>query len=122
MGLTLYKVQQGIYLLDFQRKEGDQFSFMTLCAMVISQLKILSATTKVTQVVNSDSMVGANLAAEVQHHGPSPHQLRLPPVHPVPLMSIPPYHRPNQPGQGAGDAYHAPPTRFPGGHGRRQEI
>lgn len=41
--LTLYKVQQSIYLLDFRRKEGDQFSYMTLCAKVITSLKVLSA-------------------------------------------------------------------------------
>ncbi len=32
--LTLYKVQQSIYLLDFQRKQGDQFTFMNFCALV----------------------------------------------------------------------------------------
>ncbi len=32
--LTLYKVQQSIYLLDFQRKKGDQFTFMNFCALV----------------------------------------------------------------------------------------
>merc|ERR1719223_1608508 len=32
IGLTLYKVQQNIYLLDFQKKTGDAFSFMTLSA------------------------------------------------------------------------------------------
>jgi 5'-AMP-activated protein kinase, catalytic alpha subunit len=32
IALTLYKVQQNIYLLDFQRVEGDAFGFMKLCA------------------------------------------------------------------------------------------
>ncbi len=32
--LNLYKVQQSIYLLDFQRKQGDQFTFMNFCALV----------------------------------------------------------------------------------------
>lgn len=27
-GLTLYKVQHNIYLLDFHKREGDQFTFM----------------------------------------------------------------------------------------------
>lgn len=27
-GLTLYKVQTNIYLLDFHKREGDQFTFM----------------------------------------------------------------------------------------------
>jgi hypothetical protein len=119
MGLTLYKVQHAIYLLDFQRKEGDQFSFMTLCAMVISQLKILSATTKVTQVVNSDGLGETSLASEAAH------QIRLPPVHPmpmVPVVPIPPYHKTSNPPPGLGDPYNAPPDRFEGTHVRKQEI
>ena len=32
--LTLYKVQQNIYLLDFQKVGGDAFGFMILCAKV----------------------------------------------------------------------------------------
>lgn len=46
IGLTLYKVQQNIYLLDFQKKTGDAFSFMTLCANIITELKTLSAASK----------------------------------------------------------------------------
>ena len=49
-GLTLYKVQQNIYLLDFQKKEGDQFTFMSLCALIITQLKVLSAASKAMQI------------------------------------------------------------------------
>lgn len=30
-GLTLYKVQMNIYLLDFHKREGDQFTFMVSC-------------------------------------------------------------------------------------------
>ncbi|EEC51322.1 predicted protein, partial [Phaeodactylum tricornutum CCAP 1055/1] len=41
IGLTLYKVQQNIYLLDFQKMTGDAFSFMTLCANIITELKSL---------------------------------------------------------------------------------
>jgi len=91
MGLTLYKVQQNIYLLDFQRKEGDQFSFMMLGAMVIAQLKILSATTKVVQVM--DTLGGTTLEnAEAHHH----HMVRIGTSHhhPVAILPIPPYHRP----------------------------
>ncbi|CAM9560844.1 unnamed protein product [Chrysoparadoxa australica] len=55
VGLTLYKVQQNIYLLDFQRKEGDQFSFMTLCAKIITQLKTLSAASKAMQISQANS-------------------------------------------------------------------
>jgi hypothetical protein len=46
IGLTLYKVQQSIYLLDFQKITGDPFSFMTLCANIITELKTLSAASK----------------------------------------------------------------------------
>jgi len=46
IGLTLYKVQQSIYLLDFQKIAGDPFSFMTLCANIITELKTLSAASK----------------------------------------------------------------------------
>jgi len=49
IGLTLYKVQQNIYLLDFQKKTGDAFSFMTLCANIITELKTLSAASKQQQ-------------------------------------------------------------------------
>jgi len=40
--LTLYKVQRGIYLLDFMKSEGDPFSYMTLCARIIGALKVLT--------------------------------------------------------------------------------
>ena len=43
IALSLYKVQQNIYLLDFQRVEGDVLGFMRLCALVIAELKNLSA-------------------------------------------------------------------------------
>ena len=49
IGLTLYKVQQNIYLLDFQKMTGDPFSFMTLCANIITELKTLSAASKQQQ-------------------------------------------------------------------------
>lgn len=49
IGLTLYKVQQSIYLLDFQKISGDAFSFMTLCANIITELKMLSAASKQQQ-------------------------------------------------------------------------
>ena len=44
--LSLYKVQRSIYLLDFQRIEGDPFSFMKLCALIVTELKKLSAATR----------------------------------------------------------------------------
>eukprot|EP00979_Chaetoceros_neogracilis_P002426 scaffold423_cov278-Chaetoceros_neogracile.AAC.3 len=51
IGLTLYKVQQNIYLLDFQKMTGDAFSFMTLCANIITELKTLSAASKKQQLL-----------------------------------------------------------------------
>jgi len=51
IGLTLYKVQQNIYLLDFQKKTGDAFSFMTLCANIITELKTLSAASRQQQIL-----------------------------------------------------------------------
>jgi len=51
IGLTLYKVQQNIYLLDFQKKTGDAFSFMTLCANIITELKTLSAASRQQQLL-----------------------------------------------------------------------
>ena len=49
LGLTLYKVQHGIYLLDFQKVTGDSFTFMSLCASIIGELKTLSAAGKLQQ-------------------------------------------------------------------------
>lgn len=40
------QVQQNIYLLDFQRVEGDGFSFMNLSAKIITELKTLSAASR----------------------------------------------------------------------------
>lgn len=39
-------MQQNIYLLDFQRVEGDGFSFMNLSAKIITELKTLSAASR----------------------------------------------------------------------------
>jgi 5'-AMP-activated protein kinase catalytic alpha subunit len=49
IALSLYKVQQNIYLLDFQRVEGDAFGFMKLCAFIITELKNLSAASRQQQ-------------------------------------------------------------------------
>jgi hypothetical protein len=43
--LSLYKVQANIYLLDFQKTDGNPFDFMTLCARIITELKALSQVT-----------------------------------------------------------------------------
>mmetsp|Transcript_15120 Transcript_15120/g.28448 ORF Transcript_15120/g.28448 Transcript_15120/m.28448 type:complete len:723 (-) Transcript_15120:60-2228(-) len=57
IGLTLYKVQQNIYLLDFQKMTGDAFSFMTLCANIITELKTLSAANKKQQQLLAQQQV-----------------------------------------------------------------
>ena len=59
IGLTLYKVQQSIYLLDFQKMTGDAFSFMTLCANIITELKTLSAASKQQQALLAQQAVAA---------------------------------------------------------------
>lgn len=51
ISLSLYKVQQSIYLLDFQKMTGDAFSFMTLCSNIITELKTLSAASKQQQAM-----------------------------------------------------------------------
>jgi len=65
ISLTLYKVQQSIYLLDFQKMTGDAFSFMTLCANIITELKTLSAASKQQQAMLAQQQ--AALAAAQQN-------------------------------------------------------
>lgn len=66
IGLTLYKVQQSIYLLDFQKMTGDAFSFMTLCANIITELKTLSAASKQHQALLAQQQAAAAAAAAAQ--------------------------------------------------------
>jgi len=72
IALSLYKVQQNIYLLDFQRVEGDAFGFMKLCAFIITELKNLSAASR------ANAQAQAAAAAAAAHHAnsvaPVPHQ------------------------------------------------
>jgi len=80
IGLTLYKVQQHIYLLDFQKMTGDAFSFMTLCANIITELKTLSAASRQAQ------QQALYLAQQQQQHqhtaGASAQQPGIPPPAP----------------------------------------
>lgn len=62
IGLTLYKVQQNIYLLDFQKMTGDAFSFMTLCSNIITELKTLSAASKQQQAMLAQQQAAAAAA------------------------------------------------------------
>ena len=73
IGLTLYKVQQNIYLLDFQKVTGDAFSFMTLCANIITELKTLSAASKQAQQALLAQQQAAQ-AAQMQGGGRFPPQ------------------------------------------------
>ena len=59
LGLQLYKVQENIYLLDFQKKTGDAFSFMTLCANIITELKTLSAASRQQQLLQQQQAAAA---------------------------------------------------------------
>lgn len=82
IGLTLYKVQQNIYLLDFQKKTGDAFCFMTLCANIITELKTLSAASKQQQqqqqhqqaVMAQQHAVAAAQQQAMHPHGSFPSQ------------------------------------------------
>lgn len=68
IGLTLYKVQQNIYLLDFQKKTGDAFSFMTLCANIITELKTLSAASRQQQLLAQQQAAAAAAAQQQAMH------------------------------------------------------
>jgi len=76
IGLTLYKVQQNIYLLDFQKMTGDAFSFMTLCANIITELKTLSAASKHAQ--QQALLAQQQAAAAAQQTGRFPAQPAAP--------------------------------------------
>jgi 5'-AMP-activated protein kinase catalytic alpha subunit len=78
IGLTLYKVQQSIYLLDFQKMTGDAFSFMTLCANIITELKTLSAASKQQQLL-AQQQAAVAAAAQQQQAGVAPYMPQLPP-------------------------------------------
>lgn len=57
IGLQLYKVQQHIYLLDFQRLDGNAFTYMNMCARIITELKTLSG----IRTIPSDGRFGGDL-------------------------------------------------------------
>jgi len=46
IALSLYKVHSKVYLLDFQKTTGSQFTFMITCENIISELKRLSKAQK----------------------------------------------------------------------------
>lgn len=63
IALSLYKVQQGIYLLDFQKIEGDPFGFMKLASLIITELKNLSAASKAAAAVAAAANAGSSLGS-----------------------------------------------------------
>lgn len=97
VALSLYNVQQHIYLLDFQRSEGDAFSFMKICAMIITELKNLAQASRgaitVTQSGGITEPSGGTLpfppfshsvgAAGQQHHQFSSNNSVTPPAVPT---------------------------------------
>jgi len=75
IALSLYKVQQHIYLLDFQKVDGDSFTFMELCAKIITQLKALSAQSKAMQLAAAQQQLHSqHHQAQQQAVGPQIHQ------------------------------------------------
>ena len=79
VALSLYKVQQSIYLLDFQRLEGDAFDFMKLCAMTITELKNLSAASRAWQ---SQAAQAAQQQQQQQQAAQGPDLANAPPAAP----------------------------------------
>ena len=61
LNLQLYKVQQGIYLLDFQMVEGEVFMFITLCSRFINQLKLRPARLKLAAAEEQHAQYRAQL-------------------------------------------------------------
>lgn len=76
IGLTLYKVQQNIYLLDFQKKTGDAFSFMTLCANIITELKTLSAASKQQALLAQQQAAAAAAQQQAMQQGGFPQVIK----------------------------------------------
>jgi 5'-AMP-activated protein kinase, catalytic alpha subunit len=92
IAMSLYKVQQNIYLLDFQRVEGDIFSFMKLCSLIITELKNLSNASRNAAVVAS-----GNSNPNVPVPSIPPPQLRSPQMLPQPTHQQQMYRPPGPP-------------------------
>ena len=59
MNLTLYKVQQGIYLLDFHKVTGELFSYIGLCSNIINELKLHAARMQLQKHLHEKERAGA---------------------------------------------------------------
>lgn len=88
VALSLYNVQQHIYLLDFQRSEGDAFSFMKVCAMIITELKNLAQASRGAMSVSGPS--GTSPSASHSNLPLPPTGGRLVPSQPVSHSVTPP--------------------------------
>mmetsp|Transcript_16290 Transcript_16290/g.22954 ORF Transcript_16290/g.22954 Transcript_16290/m.22954 type:complete len:688 (-) Transcript_16290:185-2248(-) len=64
-GLTLYKVQPQVYLLDFQKMTGDSFSFMTLCSNMVNELTALSQASKQLAQQQQQKQAGGSGGARI---------------------------------------------------------
>jgi hypothetical protein len=61
VNLQLYKVQQNIYLLDFQMLQGGIFMFITYCSRFINQLKLRPARLKLAAAEEQHAQYRAQL-------------------------------------------------------------
>jgi 5'-AMP-activated protein kinase catalytic alpha subunit len=61
VNLQLYKVQQNIYLLDFQMLQGGIFMFITFCSRFINQLKLRPARLKLAAAEEQHAQYRAQL-------------------------------------------------------------
>ena len=69
VALSLYRVQRGIYLLDFQRVDGDSISFMKFSALVVDELKNLSKA-RLAQSTEPENAAGlTSLSSKAQNLG-----------------------------------------------------
>jgi 5'-AMP-activated protein kinase catalytic alpha subunit len=41
VGLQLFKIQEGSYLLDIRKVDGDVLPFMDVCALLLGELKLI---------------------------------------------------------------------------------
>ena len=107
ISLTLYKVQASIYLLDFQKTDGNPFDFMTLCARIITELKALSQQSRQNQQMAQQQ---AQLQAQAQVQAQAQAQAQQMAMHTTPTMQgqgqggnmVPPVPGQMPPGQGGG--------------------
>ncbi|DAZ93149.1 TPA: hypothetical protein N0F65_006348 [Lagenidium giganteum] len=94
IGLQLYKVQQHIYLLDFQKLDGNAFTYMNLCARIITELKTLSGGRAVPSGM-MDPRFGGSDPMVALGHPQGHHHSSQPSMHPHPHAH---HHQQHHPG------------------------